>query len=213
MMSGIEKFREEAMAIKDIYPTLSFQEEQGQPLLAGTVLLKEGDLNIDEYKIEIKPTDQYPNRFPLVFEKGERIPINIDWHVYPNGHCCIKALPEEILICKQGITLESFIYGQVIPYFFNQKYRELHGFFLHERKHGVPGNLQFFEDTFKTTDLKVIARGLLLLWEENVPNRVSQCFCRSGLKYRHCHKNALNNFKVYTKSELEMFLSMIKAML
>jgi hypothetical protein len=146
----------------------------------------------------------------MVFETSGRLPRNIDWHVFPDGHCCIKSYPEEIYTCRQGMSLNNFINYQVVPFFFNQKYRELNGFFLNERKHGDAGNLQFFEDIFQTTDLKIIGRGLFRLWENGVPNRVSQCFCGSGKKYRKCHKDAMTKMSIFSQSDLQSFLSLIK---
>lgn len=153
----------------------------------------------------------YPNRFPHVFETGGRIPINIDWHVYPNdGHCCICSIPEEILICKNWISLHSFIENQVKPYLFNQKFREVHGFFLKERPHGNKGNIQFFVEAFKTNDLTTVINGLIFIKQRNEPNRVSQCFCGSGFKYRKCHKESYRVLSLFSNDELNVFIEMIK---
>jgi hypothetical protein len=209
-MNGIDLFREECRAISAEFPNLVYNEEQGLPVISGKILLKEQDMFIDAYEVRIIPTLDYPNRFPLVFETAGRLPHNIEWHVFPDGHCCIKSYPEEIYMCRQGLSLQDFIGGQLVPYFFNQKYRELNGFFLQERKHGDAGSLQFFEDIFHTSDLRIIGRGLLSLWENGLPNRVSECFCGSGKKYRKCHKEALLKMSVFSRSDLEMFLSIIK---
>lgn len=212
-MNGINLFRAECGALNTPFPDLILIEENDQPVLTGQILLKEDDLLIDTYQVRILPTPNYPQRFPLVFETGGRLPRNIDWHVFSDGHCCIKSFPEEIYICRQGISLEGFISGQVIPYFFNQKYRELNGFFLNERKHGDAGNLQFFQDLFKTNDLKIIAIGLLKLWKKEIPNRVCECFCGSGKKYRSCHKQALQQLQIYSKNDLEICLSILNKFL
>lgn len=209
-MNGIDIFREECGAISATFPDLVFHEEQGMPVITGKILLKEQEMFIDAYEVRITPTPDYPNRFPLVFETGGRLPLNIDWHVFPDGHCCIKSYSEEIYMCRQGISLQDFIGGQLVPYFFNQKCRELNGFFLQERKHGDAGNLQFFEEIFQTSDLGIIGRGLLTLWENGIPNRVSECFCGSGKKYRKCHKDALLKMSVFSRSDLEIFLTIIK---
>lgn len=208
-MNGIDIFRKECGALSAVFPNLVYKEEKDLPVIMGKILLKDGEMLIDTFEIRITATTDYPNRFPLVFEIGGRLPHNIDWHVFPDGHCCIKSYPEEIYICRQGISLQHFIVNQIVPYFFNQKYRELHGFFLHERKHGDAGNLQFFEDIFRTSDLYVIGNGLLTLWKNGLPNRVSKCFCGSGKKYRKCHKDALLKMSVFSQSDLENFLSLI----
>lgn len=208
-MTSIEQFRSEAEGINNLYPTLHYAPENGYPVINGSIVLQEDELLIDRYEVRIVPSENYPFRFPHVFETGGRIPHNIDWHVYADGHSCIKSVPEEILISKKGIALDKFINEQVIPYFFNQKHREMHGFFLHERKHGPDGNLEFFEELFNTKDHRAIGRGLLLLRDKQLPNRVSNCFCGNGKKYRKCHKKVLEELCLFSKEELEWFLQMI----
>lgn len=158
------------------------------------------------YFIRIETTIDYPFGFPYVYETEGRIPHNIDWHVFPNGHCCIKSIPEEALLCKQGITLLWFIEQQIKPYFFNQKFREIHGYFLNERSHGREGNIKYFEDVFRTKDLTIIAKGLLFIKGRNEPERVSKCFCGSGLKYRKCHREAFRLLSLFTDEELMFIL-------
>jgi len=129
--------------------------------------------------------------------------------VYPDGHCCINSIPEEILICRKGINLQCFIEDQIKPYLFNQKYREENGFFLKERPHGNKGNIQFFIDVFKTNDMVPIIQGLNFMRQRKEPNRVSHCFCGSGQKYRKCHREAYRTLSAFTNQELDYFIAMI----
>lgn len=211
MNNGIQRFKQEAINIQSHFPDLQFMEsEDGSPYISGNLILndKQG-VFLDNYTILIKPVSGYPFRFPHIFETGGRIPINIDWHVFEDGHCCIKAVPEEILLCKHGINLNWFIETQVKPYFFNQTYRELKGFFLHERSHGPKGNIEFFEDVFKTKNLLIIISGLRFIKKRTKPNRVSRCFCGSGLKYRNCHQETYRQFSEFTDRELDACIRMV----
>lgn len=212
--NGFLIFKKEAEIIQNDYPGLILvaDEKNATPSISGIIQLEdEKGSFIDSYKIKIIPTTDYPNRFPHVFEIGGRIPINIDWHVYPDdGHCCISSIPEEILICKNGISLHNYIENQVKPYFFNQKHRELNGFFLKERPHGTEGNVQFFIETFKTKDLATIIKYLVFIRQRNEPNRVSLCFCGSGLKYRKCHRETYRVLSAFNNEELNIFLEMIR---
>jgi hypothetical protein len=192
MSEGLFLFQNEAKRIGDYLPMLAYSiGENNHPYIIGSIELadKNGDI-IDTYRIKIIPTKNYPYEFPYVYELDNRIPINVDWHVFPDGHCCIKAHTEEILICNQGLTLIGFIKNEVIPYFFNQKHRELYGYFLQERSHGQKGNLEFLYDIFRTTDKSVIRQCLLFISKRQEPNRVSECFCGGGEKYRKCHRDA-----------------------
>lgn len=211
MSKGVTHFKAEAEKISESFPELKFEELENKALqITGELVLRDQEgLYIDTYNIRIEPHESYPLKFPKVYETGGRIPINIDWHIFPDGHCCIKSLPEEDLICKNGINLVSFINGQVVPFFFNQKYREMHGFFLNERAHGLDGNIAFFEDVFNTRDLTKIARGLIYIKARKEPGRTSQCFCGENIKYRKCHRSAFKLLQVFSDEDFERYLNMI----
>ena len=211
MNKGFANFKAEALNIHQQYPKLTYSEsEDGVSNIFGELELNddEGGL-IDSYFIRIQPTPDYPLRFPFVFETKGRIPVNIDWHVFPDGHCCIKAIPEEIIICKHGITLLQFMTKQVVPYFFNQKYRELHGYFLNERSHGIKGSIEFFKDAFKTDNLKTIAKSLLFIKNRNEPIRTAKCFCGSEEKYRKCHRETFRLLNLFNDEELNLYIQMV----
>lgn len=207
MSKGLILFQNEATCIGDYFPTLIYAvEENGHPYVMGSIeLADENGSIIDTYRIKMVPTEDYPYRFPFVYELDGRIPINIDWHIFPDGHCCIKAYTEEILICNQGLTLAGFIQNEVVPYFFNQKHRELCGYFLKERSHDQTGNLQFLYEAFKTTDKSVIRRCLAFILQRQEPNRVSLCFCGSGDKYRRCHRDTYRLLCQLSDSDLIIY--------
>ncbi len=206
------EFRVQAKNIHNTFPSLAYMEvEDGAPAVAGDLVLTDAaGSTIDVYKILIRETPLFPVRFPFVFEVGGRIPINIDWHVFPDGHCCIKSIPEEIFICKGGLSLAKFIEQEVRPYFYNQKHREMHGYFLHERSHGPQGNIEFFQDFFGTKDLQAILEDLLLIKNHAEPNRVDNCFCHSGKKYRKCHRDIYRKTRQYSDYELAQFINMLR---
>lgn len=208
-----QAFRIHAKGIALSYPGLGYADNpDGCPQVSGTVVLTdEAGAYLDSYQVTIKPGENYPYAFPLVFETGGRIPVNIDWHVFADGHCCIKSIPEEILLCKGGITLDWFISAQLKPYLFNQKYRELHGFFLRERAHDMEGNIAFFTDLLKTKDLLLVARVLLFVSRRSEPSRTSRCFCGSNLKYRKCHRDHYRLLSAFSNHQLDFFIKMVAA--
>jgi hypothetical protein len=183
-------FDSEMAAVVEKYPKLSIIDANGIPILTGEIdLIDEFGDHRDTYSIEVHPVSTYPQRFPYVFETGGRLPRNVDWHVFESdGHCCIKVEPEEILICKRGITLLSFIEQQVIPYFFNQTFRRINGYFINERSHGLLGVMEYYQQLFDEKNISTILRLMHFILRGEEPNRVSLCFCGSGKKYRKCHK-------------------------
>jgi len=209
---GSVAFKNEAVEFCKEAPLFSYKEnEEGVPEIYGSLELRDdqGTL-IDAYKIRVVCIPNYPSLFPYVYETGGRIPVNIDWHVYEgDGHACICAIPEEILVCHNGITLSSFIENQVKPYFFNQKHREMHGFFVRERSHGQFGNIEFFIDIFKTSNILSIVKGLQYIKNRVEPGRTHPCFCGSGVKYRNCHREAYRLLKPLSPQILEAFIGFV----
>lgn len=210
MRDSYELFKKEAHELISLHPKLNYyQDDTGTPSVSGYIDLEDEHVGlIDSYQIIITCTPLYPKRFPYVFEKEGRIPINVDWHVHKDGHCCICSIPDEVIVCQGGITLSSFYEEQVKPYFFNQKHREVHGYFLKERSHGK-GNFEFFVDLFKTEDAVLIKQWLNYIKDNNEPNRVQKCFCGSEIKFRKCHRNAFRLIKALPIDEIENFIQLV----
>lgn len=213
MSEGLIQFKKEAKNINEHFTELSYNEdEKGLCEIIGSLGLKDDTgVLIDSYSIKIVPREKYPYRFPLVFETGGRLPINIDWHIFPDGHCCIKTVPEEIMLCKKGITLQGFIKEQVLPYFFNQKHRELHGYFMQERSHGMRGNLEFFKEHFNTQDENLVLKLLLEIQKVGEQKSNSKCLCGSGRKFKKCHRRIIRSTRAFSKGEISYFIASVKA--
>lgn len=209
-MNSQQLFIEEAQQLHlNLFDFSLLENEACNPYIVGTLNLpdEEGKF-IDHYYVKIEVKDGYPNNLPLVYEMANRIPNNIDWHVFPDGHCCIVTPPEESLICKKGITLNEFIIKYVLPYFHNQLFRELNGYFLNERSHGDEGIREFFVTKFKDTDFKKISKSLSFIAKKKEPSRTASCFCGSGKKYRKCHRNIYRELSLLSPGEL-MYYSIL----
>lgn len=205
-------FLSEAQEVAGFFPKLKLSESNGLPVLVGELDLISGQGVIeDTYTIEIHPSEGYPFCFPLVYETGGRIPKNIDWHVFEtDGHCCIKTIPEEILTCKEEISLTSFINDEVVPYFFNQTFRMKKGYYLNERSHGDIGKIEFFKEVLKTNDILKVAEWLYFISQREEPSRTAKkCFCGSGRMYRHCHRSAYRELSSFSNDELLFFAKRI----
>jgi hypothetical protein len=190
------------------YPKLKLVEKADHIIIKGEIELYQDAELLDTYQIEIHPSLKFPFRFPIVFETGGMIPINVDWHIYPTSeNCCIKVLPEELLICKDGISISCFIKNELIPYFFNQTYRRENGFFINERSHGIKGLVEFYAEKFKTNDIKKIILILGHIAFKGEPDRVALCFCGSKEKYRRCHREA---YKLLSQLKKEDLLSQLQ---
>lgn len=205
-------FESEIARVLEKYPKLSIFPADNITILKGEVdLIDEFGEYRDTYSIEVHPVSEYPQKFPYVFESGGRLPWNADWHVYESdGHCCIKVEPEEILICKRGITLLSFIEKQVMPFFFNQTFRRINGYFINERSHGLLGVIEYYQDIFNEKHIAKLLRLMDFVLDNEEPNRVSICFCGMKNKYRKCHRDAFRLIHEIGIPNVKLHHSLIK---
>jgi len=156
---------------------------------------------MDSYDVKIV-IGQFPDKFPLVYEIGERIPPKIDRHIYPiSGNCCLTtAAKEQILIKSKVKSLTSFISLIVIPFFQNNSFYELNKRYKEgEYSHGVPGIIEAYQDILKLKNKNQVADVLGNIIGKQLINS-SSCYCGSELPLRECkggiHKSAYNEFKL-----------------
>jgi hypothetical protein len=181
------------------FPLLYRIIKDGKEILKGVVpIVDKYDKHWEDYEIEIHASENFPNEFPMLFETGGKIPKIADWHVYEDSHsCCVKVKPEELIRCKNGITVIEFINEEVKPYLFNQTHRRVEGFYVNgEYSHGIKGIYEFYSKTLNTGDdiRKTIAL-MSFVAGNTKPNRTNLCFCNSGIKFRHCHRAAFEKLK------------------
>lgn len=208
-MNAKQLFISEVKKLNLIFFDLFLDEESS--CILGTIHLPDEEGNfIDSYNIRIEINSDYPNSLPLVYETEQRIPKNIEWHVFPDGHCCIVTPPEESIICRRGFTLEEFIIKLVLPYFHNQLFREVNGFFLNERSHGNKGIKEYFISRFGTKNITQISDWLLFIAKRKEPNRIANCFCGSKKKYRKCHRDLFRELTLLSTKELIYYSKLLE---
>lgn len=135
-------------------------------------------------------------RYPLVFETSGYVPRTIDFHVYPNsGNLCIKAEPEEIWECRDGLPLLKFLEGTMKNLLIHHIFRKEEGYFIQERSHGPKGNLEsLMEITQKSSDqLQYLIKEYL-----NDPSKKSdsKCPCNSGKIFGNCCQRIWNRIEI-----------------
>jgi len=207
----IEQFKSDALAAAELFPGLQLLS-CSSPALAGTIILyDEAENPVDNYELRIEYKPGYPYFFPSVFETGGRIPVNVDWHVYESdGHLCICTTTDEYIKTASGLNLSNFIRRELIPYLFNQTHRRLTGFFLHEMAHGEKGELVTLKQLLQTSEATNIHWLLLHILNGVRPERTSLCFCGSKIKYRHCHRSAVNKLKGLGEYKLRMLINLVE---
>ncbi|QQT52092.1 SEC-C domain-containing protein [Sphingobacterium multivorum] len=215
MNSSYNLFIKEAAEAMSNFPDLQLSiREDSLPSLAGEIyLLDQEGILFDKYSIKIDCTINYPDSFPLVYETNGRLPHNIEWHVYQDGHFCICTPIEEYIHCAKGITLTDFINNHILPYLHNQSFREKEGYFLNERSHGISGLLESLYSILKVNSADKVFFLLNHINKNRAPSRTSKCFCGSSKKYRHCHRSAYQTIKSIEKSRLKHIMAHLKKFL
>jgi len=198
------------------YPNLKIMQEIPDVLYLQGILDIKNDANetVGHFLIEIHCSENFPNRFPILFETGGEIPNEADWHKYKDGGCCITVWTDELLKCKNGITVLFFIEKYAIPYFANQIHKKQTGQYKNgEYAHGIKGISQFYEELLKTSNKE--------LWIQYFKNtfrnlkvdfgRNDLCFCGSEKKYKNCHLNIFSTLhQIGEKRVLNDFSLIIK---
>jgi hypothetical protein len=181
------------------FPNLSIMKKNELQYLKGILDIKTNEsIVIGSYFIEIHFTEMFPKRFPNLFEIGNDIPNDADWHKYQNGKCCITVLADEIVKCKAGITITSFIKNYCFSFFANHIHRKQYDSYLNGYyNHGELGVFEFYAELFKTKDIsewlkyfKHVFRNELLKTKRN-----NLCFCQSQIKFKYCHYKIFNSIK------------------
>ena len=217
-MEGPDLFESEIPKFVEHFPKFHKAiSSQGTVMVEGELEIVDQDGKLWEtYQVEIHSCDGFPHRFPYVFETGGKIPRIGDWHVYEDTQsCCLAVEPEERLICKDGLSLIDFVKNNVLPYFFNQTFRKVEGYYKNgEYAHGLRGIYEFYDDVLKTKgDIRETIRLMIKIAHRDKPGRTHNCFCGSNTKFRRCHRDAYKKLSKLDKEILyihaEKFSKMI----
>ena len=200
--------------IKDyvkLNPHFKVVSKDGEEYLKGILPVPndEGEV-IGNFLIEIRNHEKFPFAFPYLFEIGGQIPNEAEWHKYSNQSCCLTVPAEEILLCKNGITIEWFVKFQVIPYLANYLHRIATGKYKNgDFAHGIRGHYQFYERLFETSDSKKwieyfhFAFGI----KKHGLQRNQKCMCGSDKKFKNCHANIFLKLKMIGKENVYKHLT------
>jgi len=183
-----QDFKNQLPEVISVFPDLSIKHINGQDFLKGILdIADESSTVIGSFSVEIHPTEEFPYRFPKIFEVGGDIPCDIDWHKFSDNSCCITVVQDEILKCHYGITLLNFIEKEAIPYFANQLYRIKTGHYLDEYPHGKDGVRLFYIELFKSSNPEFWYFCFDRAYRSSQTGRNDKCYCNSGIKYKKCH--------------------------
>jgi hypothetical protein len=205
-LSNIDLFSVQLQDVVRKFPNLNIRHKDGFPLVKGIIDIQNDEKEIvRSFSIEIHYKKGFPYRFPKLFEVGGDIPNIADWHKYESSACCITVEADEILKCKNGITVLQFIERHAIPYFANQIHRILHGFYKNgEYAHNAKGTEQFYSELFSSTDHKKWIEYYEIVFKRKKAGcgRNDLCFCGSSKKYKQCHLKVFETLTLIGKEQV-----------
>jgi hypothetical protein len=196
-------FEQELKIVSDKFPNLVRKQNSWSSYLKGILDIKDENGNVaGSFLIEIHQSESFPYRFPKLYEVGGDIPMHADWHKYNDNSCCLTVEPDEIIICRNGISIIDFIENIAVPYFANQIYRKREGRFLNEYPHGFEGFRVFYANLFKSDDTSLWLNCIDRAFSSRKGNRNDKCYCNSGIKYKNCHLPIENKLKILGKNKI-----------
>lgn len=198
-----EYFLKELPIVLDKYQNLQLKKDGQNMYLKGVldILNENGDV-AGSFLVEIHSSERFPYRFPKLYEVGGDIPLHADWHKYDDSSCCLTVEPDEIIICKYGISVMKFIENIAVPYFANQLYRKIEGKYLNEYPHGIKGYRVFYSALFKDDKITFWMDCLERAFNNTKTRRNDKCYCNSGEKYKKCHLPVEDKLKILGKNKV-----------
>jgi hypothetical protein len=193
------QFEKDIEIIPSKFSKLKIVDENGEEFLKGELdIIDRSGALWESYQIEIKGSESYPNSFPKLFETGNSFPKILDWHVYQSNDksCCVDVLPNEILLCRDGLKVEEYIYRFAIPYFANQTFRKREGYYLYgEYSHGIFGRIEYYQKKLRARTPLELIQMLDLIINDFKPDRTASCpFCPKT-KFRKCHRKVFKELE------------------
>ena len=204
-MVGHSIFTSQLDQVVERYSNLKIVEESEEKFLRGELqVIDKNGVFWESYQLEIKHHFDFPYRFPKVFEISNKIPKIADWHINGDQSFCIDVVPSEIIKCKDGLSLISFIEKELTPYLFNQTHRREEGYYVGgEYSHGLLGVYEFYANILQTeNNVRKTLSLMTFIASQPRPNRSNRCFCGSGELFRHCHRKAYDELKILGKNIL-----------
>ena len=190
MSNGKEALiRQQFEELVQTFPGLKLcQDAPGRWVIRGTLSFSATfqDATIaDAFTILILLPNDYPDSPPAVQETGGRIPAS--FHQYSDRTLCLSVPAEVYRRFKADPRLVAFVETLVVEYLYGYAHLEKYGALpFGELSHGCQGIREYYQDAFRTDDVRIVL-ALLKVLAEGVYRGHHACPCSSGKILRKCH--------------------------
>lgn len=142
---------------------------------------------------------------PKVYALGTNVYKTPNWHIAPNGECCLDIPHKLILESKRGINLIGFYQGKVYPFFANYCYKKETGNYANgEYDHLEAGIVQFYTEELGLVDKKEVLSLINFALTNNAKvGRNELCPVCGGNKYKKCCGSVIGRLKSFGQEQLD----------
>lgn len=189
-------FEKDFIKISENYPKLSYARND-QPkgwIISGELdICDESGIYWDTFNIGIFVPLAYPYAVPVTAERSKIIPREIDWHISPEGLCCLDIPHNLTVAARRGLHLGEYLEDKIYPFFANQLHKIHKGVYAGEEyEHHFAGIVQFYAQTLQIKSNDMAIRFLELIVGKHAIGRNDPCPCGSNKKVKHCHLETIN---------------------
>lgn len=191
---GDERLKRDRELIRVAYPDLKYglNYRLKTIFLDGTITLRAECGIPTRIKTRVIFSDSYPDYEPTAYETGNLFPHTADRHFFPDGRCCLWMPVEtqwnrfEPTGIYRFLDEVSTFYERQLIYDASPDKRWAWG----QRGHNIEGYIEFVQESLGV-DASLLANfmGVLSQRENIAPS--SKCLCRSGKRYKYCHRNRI----------------------
>ncbi len=174
-------------AVEVVQPGLVPVRLSDPPALRGEFLVREGDIVLERFAVEVRLQRESERALPEIREVGGRIPRNADQHVSSDGTLCIVQPASFWFHYPEGLTLSEFLQGPLQSHLAGQVLVARGGVWpLGEWGHGAEGVAQSFSEILGAKAPGVLRALVAAVAGEWIGGH-ERCPCGSGRKFRKCH--------------------------
>jgi hypothetical protein len=190
---------EEITALVALQPLLTVISAKEDVLISGKYKICnqiDDEVFEDYFALEIHIPNNFPGDIPKVKTIDGRIRAdNYKGHIYSNGEFCLETNTAMAAYLQNTPSLLGFLTKYLDTYLcgflYYRKHKQLP---FGEHRHGGFGLLDYYCELFETSDIKIAFMLLDCLVNRNLKGHI-QCPCQSGLRYRNCHRERINELK------------------
>lgn len=206
-MKPIKLLEKDVREVVERFPKLKFLycPKRKTWLLEGNVdICDKAGCYWDTFNLLIVIPNNYPHGIPIVIERSQIIPRDLNRHISNEGVCCLDIEHSLLKRARRGIHLVDFIVDKIYPYLANQLFfNENKHYAGSEYKHHFEGVRQFYTETLHLSDAKVVIAVLEEVIVNNLPGRNDDCICGKKEKFKRCHFESAEFLKSLGKERLQ----------